>query len=142
VSLEIEPSRFIKTHKESLSSLCEEKISGYYLATIEARVYARLGDHRKALEQFHEALQKTYKCKLTSPRLTFAALPALADQAMLWFNIYQTHEGAGDAYQAAEAYKKAKILLREAIEIESEEKFESVAARIFFAHSIFQDSFK
>ena len=125
-----------------IEDLEKERPVDRYLTTMKSRVFARMGNYKQALKGFNEALQQTYQCKLVSPRLTFAAVPSIADQAILWFNIYETYEGLGNPQQATDAYHKAKTLLREAIEVESDEKFESVAARVFYAYSIFRNSFE
>ncbi len=130
---------------ETLKVIDDLEQQGYgdrYLTTMKAMVFARMGDYPKALTTFKEALEETYKCKLTAPRLLFkiTAVPAIADEAILWFNIYQVYEGLGDPKQAATAFRKAKSLLREAVENElSSEKFESFASRLFHLYSIFRD---
>ena len=114
-----------------------------FVSVAKAKIFFKIGEYEKALDNLQQALTEIYKCRLTIPNMNFLQHHDLARQAIIWHYIYQVNEVMGKTDEASSAHAKAEDLLRKSISLSyggdiAEKDTMEIIKKIFFVFSLFQ----
>ena len=121
----------------TIETLERQGYSDRFLTVAKAKLLMKQGKLEKSLENFQKALNESYQCGLTIPKITFVKDISLARDAIIWHYIAQIYELMGNLEQAIIIQDKAEKLLEETVEkgIEKDE----FKKRFFILFSLFRE---